>query len=442
MVKTFSIQKKNIVIVFLISILCCITPLLADDGNFIYTCLIGINSFFANFFMLNDSKRPYTLSKLINFFILVFFILANSIQFVNHSNVLTFYILLTKSDYIFFQVVVFIILLLYNFLHDIFQNKVRHVKVRNNKDIYYYRILIVSCIATFLILAHYHFNIYSLFFRGLTRELLDEYSVSKSSSGSVAGDLIFGKVIRSIPWSAYILSCCIGCNRKQRVLLFFPMLLTVFPTGLSRNAAAMYWIAVFVLRFEKYLKRNRFIYVMFIGIFIAFPFLNNFRVFGGDFRINLSLDYLDSMHMDASQIFMASMHVNRITWGRQLLGALLFFVPRSIWPSKPVGSGHYFVISQHGTFTNVSFPFFAEGYINFGFVGIILFIIVLAYITGKFDGKFWLNHRFLEFKPTDVFYLILLGAMIYIMRGDLMSSLAYTIGICLSYYIVLTISRI
>lgn len=441
---TLSTQIKNIILAFIVSIFCCMAPSYIDESYFLYSSMIGINSFLAAIFMLNDSTRPYTLNKIVNFFILIFFVLANAIQLANHSNVLTFYHPFKYSDFLYFQFLVFAILIIYNLFYKTFLGHTKHYETArpNTYQFPFKRMLIVSGIATVLVFAHYHFNFYSLFFRGLTRSMMNEYSVVKPESGSIASSLIFGKVIRAIPWGVYILSCCSGCSRKQRLLLFIPMLLTVFPTGLSRNAAAIYWVAVIILNFEKKLKRNSFIYVLFIGIFIVFPFLNNFRFFSGKIDFRLSYDFLDSMHMDASQIFMASMSVKMVTWGRQLLGALLFFVPRIFWPSKPAGSGHTLVTSQNGFFTNVSCPFFAEGYINFGFVGIFVFVIFLAFLTGWLDGKFWRNHSYCSYRPLDGFYLIMLGSIIFIMRGDLMSSFAFTIGTFIAYYIVMTLSKI
>ena len=193
------------------------------------------------------------------------------------------------------------------------------------------------------------------------------------------------------------------------------------------------------MKCEKYLRGNRFIYVMLIGIFLAFPFLNNFRHFSGNIEFKLSFDYLDSMNMDASQIFMATMSAGVITSGTQLLGALLFFVPRSIWPSKPVGSGHFLVTEMGGDFTNVSMPFFAEGYINFGFAGLLVFILIMSYMTGVLDRNFWTDH-IRGFKPNDGFYMIMLGSIVFIMRGDLMSSFAFTVGISISYLLTMKMS--
>jgi len=44
---------------------------------------------------------------------------------------------------------------------------------------------------------------------------------------------------------------------------------------------------------------------------------------------------------DSYQNFAIVFFEDFITYERQLLGALLFWVPRSIWPNKPIGSGAF-----------------------------------------------------------------------------------------------------
>ena len=57
-------------------------------------------------------------------------------------------------------------------------------------------------------------------------------------------------------------------------------------------------------------------------------------------------------------------------WGRQLLGALLFFVPSAVWSGKPLASGifiaNYLIANYSMWFTNLSAPLIAEGYLDFG----------------------------------------------------------------------------
>lgn len=443
-----SLKKSNLPLVFALSLFCTAVTVIYSSyrDNLVFPLLIAINSFITLYYLLYDSKRPYTIAKLVNFFILVFFILANAIQYANKSIVLTFRYSFDEFDYILFQFIVLIILLTYNPLHDYFQQK----SIKKNKykcriiEYSSIKLMIISVVATTIILFHYNFNVFSLLFRGLTQSMMEEYGINQSSGGSssLAMDLIFSKLIRSIPWAVYVLSCFVGIKKRDKIVLFILTLITVFPTGISRNAAAMYWLPIFILLFKKYLKGNRFIYIMLVGIFIVFPFMDNFRYFTGQITYKFSLDYLDSMNMDASQIFMATMKTNKITWGYQLLGSIFFFVPRSIWTTKPVGSGAFLVDEMNGSFSNVSMPFFSEGFINFGLPGILIFTIFLSWLTGKLDGKYWKQKQISsKLNPNDGYYLILLSAIVFIMRGDLMSSFAFTVGISLAYYLVMIIAK-
>lgn len=59
---------------------------------------------------------------------------------------------------------------------------------------------------------------------------------------------------------------------------------------------------------------------------------------------------------------------NGTTNGRQLLGCFLFFIPRTIWKTKPIGSGALVAEIIGQEHTNISMPFIGEGLINFGFL--------------------------------------------------------------------------
>lgn len=61
-------------------------------------------------------------------------------------------------------------------------------------------------------------------------------------------------------------------------------------------------------------------------------------------------------------------------WGSGIVNMLLFFVPRAIWPSKPISSGAVITSLWFGTdlsVTNVPNTFFGEMYMNFAVIGAI-----------------------------------------------------------------------
>ena len=124
------------------------------------------------------------------------------------------------------------------------------------------------------------------------------------------------------------------------------------------------------------------------------------------------------------------------SYGYQLLGALLFFVPRSIWPSKPYGTGRmaFEALHQHW-FTNVSAPLVAEGYSNFGIIGLIFFGLIVGSASNSIDKKFWNDKR--NFSFTKVLYPFIMLKFFFMLRGDLLSSWSYMFAQLVVGYAVL-----
>jgi hypothetical protein len=154
---------------------------------------------------------------------------------------------------------------------------------------------------------------------------------------------------------------------------------------------------------------------------------------------------LQGLDFDAWSMLMAGIDYIRkyeITYGRQILGVLLFWIPRSQWTNKPVGSGHLvaekLLMKQYAMwFTNLSFPLPAEGLINFGLIGVIMFAIFLGVVSRYLDTLQNTEGYLRTLSIFTAFYLI------YVLRGDLMSSFAYYVGRILGMYVVpLTIKKI
>ena len=168
-------------------------------------------------------------------------------------------------------------------------------------------------------------------------------------------------------------------------------------------------------------------------------FLNNFRYLtsNSDIEIGLNFEMFMEGHFDAYSSFMRILINDITTYGEQFLGCILFWVPRSIWPTKPIGSGAFLSNELNLSLTNISCCYFAEGYINWRFFGILLFTIFLAIYTSMFDKIYWnlkgnRTHNYF----FEILYFLLLGLTFFIMRGDLLSSYAYTIGFTCSVLFV------
>ncbi|WP_426120427.1 O-antigen polymerase [Kocuria sp. LHG3120] len=125
---------------------------------------------------------------------------------------------------------------------------------------------------------------------------------------------------------------------------------------------------------------------------------------------------------------------NGLSWGGQILGALLFWVPRSIWPSKPQDTGVVLAEAMGYRFTNLSSPIWSELFIDFGWVGVILGMGVLGYLFMRWDVRTDLYLATSRVPPVVVsataFYLLI------VLRGSLLNAVSYLLVILLAAWFV------
>lgn len=230
------------------------------------------------------------------------------------------------------------------------------------------------------------------------------------------------------------------------LFLFVCLLICFFPTVIPRYKVAAIYGVIFITLFPWVCKKSRFFWLFTMGIFVVFPMLNAFRYIilqdsiQNLFNEGFYKSYTDGNY-DAWRMLVSAIRYNDMrgsTMGRQLLGTILFFAPRSIWPSKPIGSGAMLIMNEFGsnTFANVSCPFIAEGFVNFGFFGVMLFAFVLGLLITNLDRKYWEMFEIDNGKGLFAPYLFLLFMLFFVMRGDLLSGFAYVCGFVITGYIL------
>ncbi len=234
------------------------------------------------------------------------------------------------------------------------------------------------------------------------------------------------------------------------LLLFLCMLISFFPTTLPRYKAATIYGSIFLVLFPKAKKGSNFFWIFMFGLFFAFPMLNAFRhvisrdsmqaIFeDGFFSVYTEADY-DAYRMLGSSLMYCAEHGS--TFGRQLLGTVLFFVPRAIWSSKPGGSGAMLIRDEMGNSvpSNVSCPFIGEGMVNFGIAGVILFALLLSIFIKAVDTNY--TKTVLE-KNEKIFspYFFVLFMLFFVLRGDLLSGFAYICGFIAVGYMLKLVAK-
>ncbi len=310
-------------------------------------------------------------------------------------------------------------------------------------------LLCISFICAFILINHVGFR-YVFTTRAERMEIVTSYTSSAVS-------LIIDKCTRA----------AITCVEAIFILAFFKdssswrylfantivLFLSCFPLAMSRNALGIIYLGLFAILYYKNLDRLRsspvYVYALLIGVLIIFPMLNVFRYYSisnenlskaiNTTLKNLTTTYL-SVNYDAYAMIAAIRnYVSKYgaTHGRQLLGAMLFFIPRGVWKSKPAGSGSMVATTRRMSATNVSCPLPAEGYINFGIIGVVLFAFIIGVICTCIDRKFWENasdDSSMSF--YRIVYPFLLPGYFFVLRGDLMSSWAYLFAYIMTFYLI------
>lgn len=252
-----------------------------------------------------------------------------------------------------------------------------------------------------------------------------------------------------------------------RVLAVFPILGLVFLSERKINLSWIFFFIVFLsitLIFHNHftVKRNALgsTYLTIIAIFIPSLFFNFKRSLSCLFGILIILfpassllthkvnedfsshnivesitNHFYQLHYDSWPNVQAVMEITAregFYYGGQLLGVIFFFIPRAYWESKPIGTGEligdYLTTNYSMWFSNLSAPLPAEGYINFGVLGVMLF----GYLFSKvFSSKLSLK-VFLECKA---FYLYLSFSIIFMLRGEMLSTFSYTFTTLITLYL-------
>lgn len=424
-------KETNIAVVLLSSIIAVIILLFAatqigDKFTFsqILTFMInGVVIFIM--FVRGLSRYRFSIDLIHSLFCLLFFWIAPIVQISTGFN--AWGIKVTTSDTIKANVLILIWLLFYNIGCITVRNNRYEIKRVSLTDIPEKPIMILwslTIIYTLITVAKNGFRI---------------EEVSFSDTGKQSLNLLIGNSsLAFMTFSTIITTLWFKNNNYSRFFSFISvicLLLTCFPTSLSRYAAGSIYVCLLVNVCCWFQKKHRFMFLMALGIVFAFPVMDLYRyrsikevsfaeIMNSIFSVK---NYFNSGNYDAYQmLIVTTKYVEKygVTYGRQLMGALLFFIPRQIWNTKPIGSGAYMADVLNLEFNNISCPIVGEAYINFGLIGIIVFAFMFGYFVKKIDNTYW-NRIEGEFSYISLLYFYLLPYTFFLCRGDMMSTWAY-----------------
>lgn len=395
-----------------------------------------INGFIILFELSKSSKLGYSLKEIFYLFMFIFMFISPLIQYLCSNFPWWDTHLITDERVLLSNLIIMLFMLVYKTTYKFFMKSNKKIKIGSvdiiNVRLFMNILFITSVFCSIYIIANT--GITNLFSRA-TNELRIESS---------AMTLIVSHTFRSVSviYVAMNLIYFIKNKRIYKKLHFIVgvilMLLVNFPTATARFWMASVYLGLMLIIKRKFKNPHLFKIVIFIGILIVFPAINIFRwnTFTDAIKQGLNIPNpadaflvgdFDSYSMLVRSIIYVDFY--GIKWGRQLLGNILFFIPRKVWPNKPIGSGAMIATKMNWSFSNVSCPFIGEGYINFGFLGVILFAVLLAKLTASLD-KAYIEYNSSEGKLSfiELVYPFNVGFLFFILRGDMLSSLTYYIG--------------
>lgn len=396
--------------------------------------------------LLEDSReKPFSLGMIFWFFSFAFLFCGGITQFA--KNVFKWGLVTSNSEIEYTNIVIILFLAIF-FLSR--KSRIKFVCGNNKKILSFWNkekeITSFSILPIVVILGI--IGMYTVVTSGwvvlLIREVFGTSGiVSKIENSSIR--TLITTIIRGLAtWIMMITANNVKKKRNATNIIMFAValfvgILNVPPTGVARYVMGAVYGGILIYVFDKLKKGRILLYSLSIGLLLVFPLMNAFRghytnVITWEF-IQKSLGDISSNFTKAdydaySMIVFSVQYVKKVgvSYGCQLLGALLFFIPSNIWKGKPEGSGATIIEYMSPDYdSNVSCPIIAEGYLNFGIVGIILFALLLGYITRRIDDSFWEN-----WVNKNCFghltYCFLIPFFLFLCRGDLLSTFSYLVG--------------
>lgn len=421
-----------------------------------YCLLTVITNYHLNF---EKNYSPFLSSFIV--FNFLFFIVSPIIQIggiENNDSLFPNFYPYNVSNIIHANFLIFLFNLIFFLIYVSYKKKILNSKLNNDltsrvnlKPFFILTLVLVCILIGFL---NYEF---------LIKEFVKSaYMKSDESVGSL---LIKKKVLFMIPFGALIITYDYLKKKKvitTNTLIAFISLLILFviliffknPLTEKRNALGPIYITLIFLFYPKIINSNaKFFTFMFISMVLFFPLLSTLTHVDATFSeiiANPSVlidsysktgtinDAFAALHYDAFANVMATVNYASdygYSYGYQLLSALLFFVPRSIWDSKPISTGE--LIGDHLIdkfefgYSNLSNPIVSEGYLNFGILGVIVMAVLLPYVMLKFTN--WLNSSD-SLKKNIAFYFAV--HLMFLLRGDFTNGFSYFIGTFIGVYLI------
>ena len=276
--------------------------------------------------------------------------------------------------------------------------------------------------------------------------------------------IIISKVLFSIPLAGIALSIMyLKKEGKKSINLLvvlasiaiFLVLILVFknPFMEKRSGLGPIYFSILFLFWPRLFNSNiKTTLILYFSLIIVMPIMavfthvnssfskiiTNPKIITSSINADVLLSNFNTINFDAYANFLATIeNVSEYgySFGEQLSSAFFFFIPRSIWDTKPLTSGQYvgdYLIEKHNFwFNNISNPFVSEAYLNFGIFGIVIFAIIFGFFFSK-ALQLLKSEDYL--KKIVAFFMAI--HMVYFLRGDFTNGFSQLVLVSFGIYVI------
>lgn len=273
-------------------------------------------------------------------------------------------------------------------------------------------------------------------------------------TGNLNIDTQITSVVRFIPvyalisYATFIKCETIKCRMREifsykEIFLIIAVFLLVFNPlygWKSRSNWLIPFTIVVALFFYDMLPKSFVFFGMYYALVVLFTPLKQLTLASFDpyvFINKVDLNYYD---YDAYQMLMMIMsytdHVG-ISFGKNIISAFAFLIPRSIWKGKMTATSVLAATYYGATFTNISSPLIAEFYFAFSYAGCIFGALGLGRLSSGIDH--WCDSNSILKRSL---FCISVGYTHFLCRGALLPVLSFELGSILPIMLVAGWKRI
>lgn len=398
---------------------------------------------------LMKDKLPFSLNKVFNIFCLFFMGAAPLLQYL--SGKFPFPWMQNSGDEYSFAICNTIIILGMILYHFIYQNRLGKDHLTNSgqgvMEINLNRFKLPGMMFFFIVILIQYFISGNLW----SRSAAEDNIVIQNSSLNLLADKTLKGIVLYYCLAAIHLYKAGKINSAYLLAIISLAIITNFPAAVPRYWIATLYLGIILSWYKAFFVQRKQLFNLLItgGLLIIFPLFNLTRIKkhvaeqifsswknGRKGFYALFENAFCGQDFDAYSSFRNTIiHVQQhgLFFGKQLSTTCLFFIPRTLWPGKSIGSGAIVNLPKPGSdFTNYSSPLIAEGYIDFGIIGSLAFIALFAFLSSRYDRHYWKSG---QKNLSTLLYPSFIGMSFFMLRGDLLSSFAYTAGIAFSAWL-------